>query len=94
MATIEETTKPMLNASAAGCASVEAPSSTKNIPAVAAKNRNEYLRLSENDVLSIFESLHRNKPPPPGLPFSIVPPTKGQQWLSPPSLEFPGAYTS
>eukprot|EP00934_Nitzschia_sp_Nitz4_P002384 Nitzschia sp. Nitz4//scaffold197_size40390//12126//13655//NITZ4_007513-RA/size40390-snap-gene-0.47-mRNA-1//-1//CDS//3329540472//2379//frame0 len=45
-------------------------------------------RLSDNDVRSIFESLHGNHPPPPQLKFQIVPVGPHGQKLSPPSFEF------
>lgn len=47
-------------------------------------------RLSDTDVRTIFESLHKNIRPPPHLKFKIVPVGKKGLRLSPPSYEFEG----
>jgi hypothetical protein len=49
-------------------------------------------RLSDDDVRSIFESLHGGSPPPSHLNFSIVPVGQNGLKLSPPSFEFEGKY--
>lgn len=49
------------------------------------------VRKIENDeVRAIFESLHDNKPPPPGINFKIVPVDSDGLKLSPPSHEYEG----
>ena len=47
-------------------------------------------RLSDDDVRSIFESLHGGGSPPSHLKFSIVPVGPNGLKLSPPSFEFEG----
>lgn len=47
-------------------------------------------RLSDDDVRSIFESLHGGGIPPAHLKFSIVPVGPNGLKLSPPSFEFEG----
>jgi hypothetical protein len=54
----------------------------------------EVRRLVDQDVRDIFECLHLGKPPPPHLPFRIVPVGPNGLRLSPPSHEFPGTSTS
>jgi hypothetical protein len=48
-------------------------------------------RLEDKDVRDVFECLHLGMPPPPHLPFRIVPVGPNGLKLSPPSHEFPGA---
>ena len=47
-------------------------------------------KLENDDVRAIFESLHDNKPPPPGLNFRIVPVDSDGLRLSPPAHEYEG----
>jgi hypothetical protein len=45
-------------------------------------------RLTNAKVRAIFECLHHHTPPPPNLPFTIVPVGAHGKDLSPPSFEF------
>ena len=47
-------------------------------------------KLENDEVRAIFESLHDNKPPPPGLNFQIVPVDSDGLRLSPPAHEYEG----
>jgi hypothetical protein len=47
-------------------------------------------RLSDTNVRAIFECLYKGTPPPPELPFLIVPVGPTGEKLSPPSFEFEG----
>jgi hypothetical protein len=47
-------------------------------------------RLSDTNVRAIFECLHNGTPPPPELPFVIVPVGPTGEKLSPPPFEFEG----
>lgn len=47
-------------------------------------------KLENDDIRAIFESLHDNKPPPPGLDFKIVPVDSDGLRLSPPAHEYEG----
>lgn len=47
-------------------------------------------KLENDDIRAIFESLHDNKPPPPGLDFQIVPVDSDGLRLSPPAHEYEG----
>jgi hypothetical protein len=49
-------------------------------------------RLEDSDVRAVFECLHERRPPPPHLPFRIVPVGPNGLKLSPPSHEFPGTW--
>lgn len=51
-------------------------------------------RVGDADVRSIFDCLHHGQQPPRHLPFHIVPAGPGDLKLSPPSYEFPGAYSA
>lgn len=47
-------------------------------------------RLSDDDVKSVFDCVHNNRPPPPHLSFQIVNVGPCGLKLSPPSYEFEG----
>ena len=51
-------------------------------------------KLENEDIRAIFESLHDNKPPPPGLNFQIVSVDSDGLRLSPPAHEYEGKLSS